>query len=254
MHPVAFQLGPFTVHWYGVLVALGFLAGLWTAGCRAPLSGIASEKILDIGPWLIVGAIVGARVLYVISFWDEEFARAPITHVFMIQKGGLVYYGGLIGSSLAYIIYAVVRKLPFWRVADILAPSVALGYVFGRLGCLMNGCCYGKVCKLPWAVHFPETHSTHGQAVHPTQIYDSLLNLLLYAALAWLYRRKKFDGQVFGFYLVGFAITRSTVEFFRGDYPSYYAGWITPAHLVSVGTLLAGLILLWVLRKPAKTT
>jgi phosphatidylglycerol:prolipoprotein diacylglycerol transferase len=249
MHPLAFHLGPFTIHWYGVLVALGFLAGLWTAGRRAPLSGIAPEKILDVGPWLIVGAIVGARILYVISYWDEEFARAPITHIFMVQKGGLVYYGGLIGSSLAYIIYAVVRKLPFWRVADILAPSVALGYVFGRIGCLMNGCCFGRVCDLPWAVHFPEPHSTHGQAVHPTQIYDSLLNLLLYGVLAWLYRRKKFDGQVFGYYLVGFAITRSTVEVFRGDYSSYYAGWITPAHLLSVGILTTGLILLWILSR-----
>ena len=99
MHPLAFQLGPLSIHWYGVLVAIGFLAGLWTAGRRAPRSGIASEKILDLGPWLIVGAIVGARTLYVVSYWDQEFARAPFTEIFMVQKGGLVYYGGLIGSS-----------------------------------------------------------------------------------------------------------------------------------------------------------
>jgi phosphatidylglycerol:prolipoprotein diacylglycerol transferase len=253
MHPLAFQIGPLSIHWYGVLVALGFLAGLWTAGRRAPLSGIAAEKVLDLGPWLIIGAIVGARILHVISYWDQEYARAPFTEIFMIQKGGLVYYGGLIGASLAYIIYALLRKLPMWKVADILAPSVALGYVFGRLGCLMNGCCFGRACDLPWAIRFPEANPTHGQPVHPTQIYDSLLNVVLYLALAWLYRKKKFDGQVFSCYLIGYAITRSIVEMFRGDYPEYYAGWITPAHLVSAGILLTGLILLWLLPKPDKT-
>jgi phosphatidylglycerol:prolipoprotein diacylglycerol transferase len=252
MHPLAFQFGPFSIHWYGVLVAIGFLAGLWTAGRRAPLSGIPSEKVLDIGPWLIVGAIVGARTLYVISYWDQEFARAPLGEVFMVQKGGLVYYGGLIGASLAYLVYAKVKKLPLWKVADILAPSIALGYVFGRFGCLMNGCCYGRPCDLPWAIRFPETGPNHGQPVHPTQVYDSLLNAMLYLLLAWLYRRKKFDGQIFSFYLIGFALTRSTVEMFRGDYPAYYAGWITPAHLVSAGIMVTGLILLRILPKPPK--
>jgi phosphatidylglycerol:prolipoprotein diacylglycerol transferase len=170
----------------------------------------------------------------------------------MVQHGGLVYYGGLIGSSLGCIIYARWKKLPLWKLADILAPSVALGYVFGRIGCLMNGCCYGRVCNLPWAIHFPPGHETYPNGVHPTEVYESLLNLGLYAALAWLFRRKKFDGQIFGAYLVGYAILRSYVETFRGDYPQYQrflSGILTPAHLVSLAILATGLVLLWLLSR-----
>jgi len=264
VHPIAFHLGPLPVHWYGVMVALAFLAGLWTASRRALRENIAPERIIDLGPWLIVGAIVGARILYVITFWREEFAGKPLVEMFMVWRGGLVYYGGLVGASLGFILYARLKKLPLWKGADILAPSIALGYVFGRIGCLMNGCCYGRVCELPWAIQFPNQsnawHQQHAQGlvgatdrslpVHPTQIYESLLNLALYAGLAWLYRRKKFDGQVFATYLVCYAILRSFVEMFRGDYPEYQrhlGGWVTPAHLVSVAILAAGLVLFRIL-------
>src|SRR5882757_3969556 len=128
MHSIAFKLGPLTIHWYGILVAIGFLAGLWTAGRRARLSGIASEKIFDLGPWLIIGGILGGRVLYVISYWREDFADHPFPEIFMIQHGGLVFYGGLIGATIAGITYLRLKKLPLWPVADIMAPSVALGY------------------------------------------------------------------------------------------------------------------------------
>jgi phosphatidylglycerol:prolipoprotein diacylglycerol transferase len=263
VHPIAFHLGRLPIHWYGVMVALGFMAGLWTASRRGLREGVAAEKVLDLGPWLILGTIVGARTLYVISYWNEEFAQNP-TQIFMIQKGGLVFYGGLIGASLACIIYTRVKKLPLWKFADILAPSIALGYVFGRIGCLMNGCCYGKVCQLPWAIRYPNlSHQSpiwrqHYDAgltgfddrsapVHPTQVYDSLLNVAFYLGLAWLYRHKKFDGQVFGAYLVGYALLRSFVEIFRGDYPQHYlGGWATPAQLVSVAIIIAGALLLFV--------
>jgi phosphatidylglycerol:prolipoprotein diacylglycerol transferase len=265
VHPIAFHLGRLPIHWYGVMVALGFMAGLWTASRRGLREGVPPEKVLDLGPWLILGAIVGARTLYVISYWNEEFAQHP-TEIFMIQKGGLVFYGGLIGSSLACIIYAGVKKLPLWKFADILAPSVALGYVFGRIGCLMNGCCYGRVCSLPWAVRYPNQSpiwKQHYEAgltgfddrsapVHPTQVYDSLLNLAFYLGLAWLYRHKKFDGQVFGAYLIGYALLRSFVEVFRGDYPQHYlGGWATPAQLVSVVIILAGIALLLIRSRSA---
>jgi phosphatidylglycerol---prolipoprotein diacylglyceryl transferase len=257
MHPIAFQFGPLSIHWYGVMVALGFLAGLWTAGRRALLVGIHSEKVVDLGPWLIGGALVGARTLYVLSYWQESFAGRPVGEIFAIWKGGLVFYGGLIGATAAGILYAWLKKLPLWKLADVVAPSIALGYVFGRIGCLLNGCCYGRACGLPWAIRFPEGHETHpvGQAatpVHPTELYESLLNLGLYLGLAWLFRRKKFDGQVFGTYLVCYAVLRSFVETFRGDYPVHYlGGWATPAQLVSLGILTAGVALLWLLPRPA---
>lgn len=252
MHPIAFNLGPVTVHWYGVLVALAFLAGLWTAARRAPRNGISGEQVADlVVPWLLVGGIVGARVLYVVTYWRESFADQPWWEVFMIQRGGLVYYGGLIGASLACIAFAAFKKLPLWKLADLLAPSIPLGYVFGRVGCLMNGCCYGRECDLPWAIRFPEGNPSQPPTylVHPTQLYDALLSLGLYLGLAWLYRRKHFDGQVFAFYLLCYAVTRSIVEAFRGDYnEAHRHGGLTPAHLVSIGIFVAGVVLFLVLR------
>ncbi|HXJ75249.1 MAG TPA: prolipoprotein diacylglyceryl transferase family protein, partial [Candidatus Dormibacteraeota bacterium] len=116
--------------------------------------------------------------------------------------------------------------------------------VLGRIGCLMNGCCFGRPTDLPWAIRFPADHETHGVPVHPTQLYDALLSLALYLTLAWLYRRKRFDGQIFAAYLVAYALLRSLVEAFRGDYPVRYLGIATPAHLVSLLILLAGIVLL----------
>lgn len=246
MHPVAIDLGGFTIYWYGVLVAVAFLAGLWTASRRAPLTGVSSERVADLGPWLILGAVVGARVLFVVSYWREQFAGGPIWDVFMIRKGGLVFYGGLMGAALAHVIYCWVKRLGIWRMADVLAPSVAMGYFFGRLGCLMNGCCYGRVCSLPWAVQFPEGHETHPEWLHPTQLYEGLAGLMLYGGLAWLYRRKGFEGQVFAVYLMGNGLVRFLVEFFRGDYGErIWGGWVTPAQPIAMVLMASGAGLYW---------
>ena len=230
---------------------MGFLFGLWNASRRARHEGIAPEKVLDLGPWIIVGTIIGARIFYVMTHWQEEFANKPFTEIFMVQRGGLVFYGGLIGASLLTLVYMLYKKLPVFKFGDVLAPSIALGYFFGRFGCLMNGCCYGRPTDVPWAIRFPgvpDEHETKGVPVHPTQIYESLLSIGLYAGLAWLYRRKRFDGQIFAIYLMCYAVLRSIVEVFRGDYRSYYfGGYITPAHLVSVGIFATGLILFLVL-------
>jgi phosphatidylglycerol:prolipoprotein diacylglycerol transferase len=255
MHPIAFQLGTLTIHWYGVMMALAFFAGLWTATRRARIVNISGDAVADVVLWLILGGIIGARFVYVTTYWKDEFAGGPFSEVFMIQHGGLVYYGGLIGSTVAGIGYLVWKKLPVWKIADVLAPSIALGSVFGRVGCLLNGCCYGRACSLPWAIHFPADHQTGGAPVHPTEIYDALLNLFLYVFLAWLFRRKKFDGQIFATYLIIYAVFRSVVEYFRGDYPSdhVHAG-LTSAQLVSIPIFVAGLALAAILsrRAPAK--
>ena len=116
MHPIALNLGPLSIHWYGVMMALAFVAGLWTASRRGLREGVAAEKIVDLGPWLIIGAVVGARTLYVISYWREFFEGKPIAEIFMVWKGGLVYYGGLIGAALACILYTRLKKLPLWKV------------------------------------------------------------------------------------------------------------------------------------------
>lgn len=248
MHPIAFQLGSLTIRWYGVMMALAFLAGLWTATRRGRLIGVSAELISDVTLWLMVGSILGARVVYVVTYWDTQFAGGPFSEVFMIQHGGLVYYGGLIGATISGLAYLAWKRLPVWRVADVLAPSIALGSVFGRIGCLLNGCCYGRACSLPWAIRFPEGHETHpfnqpAIPVHPTEIYDALLNLVLYVFLAILFRRgRRFDGQIFATYLMVYAVFRSITEFFRGDYPpDHLHNGLTSAHLTSVPIFLAGL-------------
>ncbi|HSH93119.1 MAG TPA: prolipoprotein diacylglyceryl transferase [Roseimicrobium sp.] len=254
VNPIALHFGSLTLYWYGVLAALGFMAGFWTASRRALRVGVSPDRVMDLGPWIIVGAIVGARILYVISYWKEQFAQNPFPEIFMIQHGGLVYYGGLIGASLGTILFAKLKKIPLWQLSDIMAPSIALGHAFGRIGCLMNGCCYGHASSLPWAIHYPTGHATHPAGVHPTQVYESVLNFALYATLAWWFRRRrKFDGQVFAIYLLAYAILRTVVESFRGDYPVHYLGGVaTPAQLVSAGIFATGLILYF--RLPRKLT
>ena len=258
MHPIAFHLGPLTIHWYGIMIAMAFLVGLWTAIRRAPRENIPGERIGDIVLWLMVGGILGARVVYVATYWKDEFANGPLSEIFMIQHGGLVYYGGLMGAILAGFIYIRWKKLPMWKVADVLAPSIALGNFFGRVGCFLNGCCYGHPTQLPWAIRFPNQSSAWFQQyqqglvgksdpslpVHPTEIYDAVNNVLLYLLLAWLFRRKKFDGQVFATYLVGYAVTRTFMEYFRGDYPSDHLHYgLTPGMLVSIPIFIVGLAL-----------
>lgn len=252
MHPEALHLGSLSIHWYGILLALGFIAGVWTAGRRGLRAGLDPGVISDLTMWLLVGGVLGARVLHVITYWERDFAGKPLIEVIAIWKGGLVFYGGLIGAALVGTAFAIWKKLPWFKTADALAPSIALGSVFGRLGCLMTGCCYGAKCDLPWAIRFPAEHETGGVPVHPTQLYDSFANLLLYVGLAWLYRRKKFDGQVFGVFLVSYAALRFTVEIFRGDYGNQRWGAFTPGQAVSLVVLLAGITILVVLRR--KTT
>ena len=238
------------------MIALAFLAGLWTATLRARREKISGEVIADVTLWLMVGGIIGARIVYVATYWREEFADQSISEIFMIQHGGLVYYGGLIGAMIAGMIYIRWKKLPLWKIADVLAPSCALGNVFGRIGCLLNGCCYGRACSLPWAISFPPGNPLGSPTypVHPTEIYDALLNFGVYLFLAWLFRRKKFDGQIFATYLLCYAVTRSFVEYFRGDYTNlhYHLG-LTPAQWISVPIFVTGLALAAVLsRREAK--
>ena len=227
------------------MMAVAFVAGLWTATRRARLANVPADTITDITAWLLVSGIIGARVDYVTTYWKQEFADQPFSEVFMVQHGGLVFYGGLIGAIIGSTTYLIWKKQPVWKIADILAPSIALGSVFGRIGCLLNGCCYGRACDLPWAIHFPANHETGGVGVHPTEIYDALLNLILYMGLAWLFRHKKFDGQIFALYLIGYAICRSIVECFRGDYPPdhIHAGIFTSAQLLSLPIFIAGVAL-----------
>jgi phosphatidylglycerol---prolipoprotein diacylglyceryl transferase len=246
VHSVAFELGPVTIYWYGVFVAIGFMAAFWTASWLARREGLPPEIISSLAPWLIGGAIVGARLFYVITYWNTEFVGKPIWEIFMLRRAGLVFYGGFIGAAVASIFYARYRGVNVWKLADVAGPSVALGHVFGRFGCLMTGCCFGKPSTLPWAIQFPQDHWTQGIPVHPTQMYEAGLNLLLFFGLLWLYRRKNFDGQIMAVYLAGYAVLRSVVEVFRGDHQVlFFGGALTPAQFVSIGIFSAGALVFW---------
>ena len=258
MDNVAFSIFGFQVYWYGIFAAAGFVIGFSTASRRAPRAGIKGEVVFNLAPWLIVGAILGARILYVISYWDKEFAGRPLTNIFNM-RAGLVYYGGLIGASLAGIIFCYRNKVPLWRMGDVMAPSVALGHAFGRIGCFMTGCCYGKACDLPWAVHFPKDHDTQGVGVHPTQLYESFAMLLVFLFLFWLHKHRRFSGQVILVYAVAYSIIRFAIEFVRDDPRGDILGLTTltglsTSQMISLVIGIAALILLIVRGRSSRVT
>ncbi len=249
MSRVAFTVGGLAIHWYGILVAAGFLVGLWTASRRAPRANLAPTVVADYGPWVVVGALVGARLWFVWTYWEEEFAPRPLWHILNFRAGGLVFYGGLLGATLATVLFARRRRVALWDFADVLAPSIALGHAFGRVGCLLNGCCHGTPTDLPWAVHYADDPVTHGAGLHPTQAYEALLLLGLYAALAAGFRRRQFRGQIFTGYLMAYAVLRFAVEFFRGDYGSLSVLGLKPGQVFSVLVLAAGAALYFARQK-----
>ncbi len=243
MHPVAIHLGDIPIYWYGIFMATGFLLGFWTAARRGLIRQVNPDTVLNLGPWLVIGALLGARIWYVLTFWDDQFSGKPLIDIFKIRDGGLVFHGGLIGALVGGSIYGRRTSASFLRLADIMTPSIALGHFFGRLGCFMTGCCYGRPADVPWAVHFPEDHATHGESVHPAQIYSSLLNLGLYLALAWIYRKQRKDGWTLASYLMIYSVTRSIAESFRGDSPAHSGSGWSPGVIMSVALMVAGLAL-----------
>ncbi len=241
MHPDFIRFGPLDIHTYGVLVAIGFMVGLWVAARRAPGEGLKPEQVTDLGVWLIISGMLGGKLFHIVFFWDEFIAAWRADGLRSLREG-FVFYGGFILASLAAVIYARVKHLPLAKLADVLAPSIALGHAFGRLGCFFNGCCYGKACSLPWAVTFPPPHVMHGVPVHPTQLYEALGNLAIFTGLTAFYRQKRFDGQIWWLYVLGYGALRFLVEFFRGDYQTYYFGIFTIAHLVAGAMIVLALI------------
>jgi phosphatidylglycerol:prolipoprotein diacylglycerol transferase len=243
VHPDFIRIGPLDIHTYGVLVAVGFLAGIMLAAWRAKQEGFRPEQASDLGVWLIVAGMLGGKLFHLAFYWRDFIADWRVNGLSSLREG-FVFHGGFIGACVATILYAQLNRLPLWKLADVFAPSVALGHAFGRLGCFFNGCCYGQPCRLPWAVKFPAGHILHGVPLHPTQLYEVAGNLAIFAALSTFYRRKRFDGQIWWLYVLAYGIVRFVIEFFRGDYRTYYFDTFTIAHVVAavlIVTALAGL-------------
>jgi phosphatidylglycerol:prolipoprotein diacylglycerol transferase len=173
MHPVLFRIGPFALHTYGVFVAIAFLASISLALREARRVGESADHILDLCFYILVAAIVGSRILYVVINWPV-FQQDPL-EILRIWRGGLVFYGGFIAAVLTAFWYVRKAGLSPWKTTDILAPSLAFGQFIGRIGCFFAGCCYGRPSDLPWAVTFtnPESLAPKGIPLHPTQIYSS---------------------------------------------------------------------------------
>jgi len=221
MYPELFRIGDFTLHAYGVLLALAFLLALVLAARLAARDGLPRERIYDLGLWLLVAGIVGSKLLLLVA--EAEYRENPLRLVSLdfLRSGG-VFYGGLLAAVATAFVLVRRFRLPWWRTADAFAPAVALGQSIGRQGCFAAGCCWGEPTAMPWGVHFSErghevTGVPIGVALHPTQLYESFAALAILLLLLWLHRRKKFDGQIVLTYGALYAAVRFTIEFFRDD-------------------------------------
>ncbi|MGH9341930.1 MAG: prolipoprotein diacylglyceryl transferase [Acidobacteriota bacterium] len=224
MYPELIDLGPITLHTYGLLLAVAYLVAISLAAYLAEKDGIPREKAWDIGFIVIISAIVGAKLLLVITDVGGYLNQPSRFLSLEFWQAGGVYYGGLIGAVAGASFYIWRNpKLPYWKVTDAAAPAIALGQSIGRLGCLAAGCDYGKPTDLPWAITFTSEYANRYVGVplntplHPTQLYESLATFLIFVALLWTYGRRQFPGQIFALYLGLYGLARFGLEFFRGD-------------------------------------
>lgn len=251
MHPILFKIGPLTIHTYGVLVAAGFLLGIALAVGQARKEGIPSDKILDLGFYVLLAAIIGSRLFFVVIN-AGHYLKNPI-EILKIWEGGLVFYGGILFAVPVAIWYIKKNGLGIWSTGDIFAPSIAIGHAIGRLGCFSAGCCYGRPAEwLPWAITFtdPESLAKIGIPLHPTQLYESLGEFINFLILITLRRHQSFRGQLFWTYLLLYSALRFIVEFFRGDENrGFIFGDISIAQGVSVLAFLTAIVGLIIFRK-----
>lgn len=271
MRQVLFEI-PFVhvkVFGYGLMLFLAFVAAMTLAARLGKRNRLDPDTILDLALWVFLGGIFGARAFYVIQYWGVRIHHW--TDVFKVWEGGIVLYGSLIGGAAAFFLYWAWQRFPLRPTMDAVAPAIALGIAIGRLGCLLNGCCYGDVCDLPWAVQFPPNsppwwdHVRHdllpevmphleairtgavpdGVAwslpVHPTQIYSTIGCSLIAGLLLAYYPMRRRDGEVFALLLITYPTHRFLVEWLRGDEGSFLMG-LTISQSMSVVLLATGLL------------
>lgn len=256
MHPILFELGPLTIYSYGVLLAAAYLAGLWLATTRAKAAGLDSTKVLDLGIWVIIAALVGAKaLLFIVDF--QHFTSSWDEFTTLLRSGG-VFYGGLIGAIVVCVYLLRKHRLPLWQSGDLFAPGIALGYMVGRLGCLMAGCCYGRPTDVAWAITFTDPVATQnvgtplGVPLHPTQIYESAAGLVILLALLALERvGRRFPGRTFWAFVLLYSISRFIIEFFRGDERGIIAA-LSTSQFISVVLFPLSLFMLWYLSRPER--
>ena len=257
MHPILFELGPITIYTYGVLLAAAYLLGLWMAARRARHAGLDSNKVLDLGIWVIIAALVGAKaLLFVVDF--QHFTSSWQEFTTLLRSGG-VFYGGLIAAVVVCIHQLRKHKLPLWTSGDLFAPGIALGYMVGRLGCLAAGCCYGKPADVPWAITFtdPAANLNVGTPLnvplHPTQLYESAAGLVILLLLLAIERRgRAFPGRTFWLFVLLYSVSRFVIEFYRGDDRGFVMNMLSTSQFISVILGPLSIVMLWYLSRPSQ--
>jgi phosphatidylglycerol---prolipoprotein diacylglyceryl transferase len=256
MFPKLIDFGPLVIHTYGFFVAAGFLAGLWIAVRQGKKAGLSANIILDLGFYVLLAALIGSRLFFI--FLNMPYYLQHPGDIFKIWQGGLVFYGGVLLAVPTALWYVKKHRIDLWTTADVFAPGIALGHVFGRVGCFSAGCCYGKASEyLPWGVIFtdPECLAPLQLRVHPVQLYEAAGELVNFTVLMLLSRRKNFDGQVFMAYLLIYSLLRFATEFFRGDVERGFITWgISLSQGISIALFLSALTGFFILKKKKQTT
>jgi phosphatidylglycerol:prolipoprotein diacylglycerol transferase len=241
--------GPYAQPTYGVLLAVAFLAGLWVAYWQAKRAGLDASRIADMAVYVLIGGLIGAKLMLVAV--DYRYYTSNPRELFSLFQSGGVFYGGLLGGLAVAFYFARRYKLPVWPTADALAPGVVIGQCIGRLGCFAAGCCYGRAANVPWAVTFTDIYAARNVGtpldvpLHPSQLYESLATLVIFALLIWLAPRKKFSGQVVLAYVALYSVARFVLEFFRGDAGRGYVGPLSTSQAVAIVlVVLAGVLYL----------
>jgi phosphatidylglycerol:prolipoprotein diacylglycerol transferase len=255
VHPILFSLGPVTIYTYGVLLAAAYLIGLGAAVKRARAAGLDGNRVLDLGIWVIIAALIGAKALLLIVDF-QHFTSSWEEFMTLVRSGG-VFYGGLIAAVVVCIYQLRKHKLPLWQSGDLFAPGIALGYMVGRLGCLMAGCCFGKPTTVAWAITFTDPAANFNVGtplntpLHPTQIYESVAGLVIFVALLVLERKSRnFPGRTFWSFVLLYSITRFVIEFYRGDDRGLVFSTLSTSQAISVVLFPVSLFMLWYLGRP----
>ena len=260
MHSVLFSIGPLTIHTYGLCMAIGFLSGWQVAVWLCKRTGQSADQLTSLLTWLMLGSIVGARTAYVLEHWSAEFADAPFT-VLRVDQGGLMFYGGLIAAAAVLVLYATVTRQHLFKITDLVLTVVPLGHAFGRIGCFMHGCCYGKITHSCLGVAFPKGSPAWWEQAYasppliaqtaleslpviPTQLVESAANFVLFIVVFWLYpKRHRQLGFITGCYLIGYAALRFSIEYLRGD-PRLAVGPFSISQTISLALFLGGVFCL----------
>lgn len=255
MYPKILDLGPFTIHTYGVMLALAFIAGIWIAGRNAKGRGIDPDRIWNLGLIALLAAAIGSKTLLFFSDYSH-YSQHPrdIFSLSALRSPG-ISMGGLIVALLASILYLRKVKLPLQTVGDVAAPGLALSQAIGCLGCLAAGCCYGRPTGLPWGITFTNDYASESVgvplyiALHPTQIYQAAGALLLFLYLAWRLSRIHFSGQIILEYLAVDGILSFVIGFFRGDdHDSIMFGPLSGSQLIGIFAVLGSFLMYRLLR------